>query len=229
MTEPDERGYREGESDSIPAPTPVVEYATPPRLNADARRSLIYGSLLMVPFVTGFLAMRFGQKGARIAEQTGIGRRTSLIGFILGVANLIIWIVIAVSLPFAVVRARQQAQMVQCASQLRSLTIGIYAYANGNSGWTPPSLNIALIGIPVYACPAAGGFSNYVYVAKSIRMNTVRGSDYVTIYEPPTNHARGSNFAFLDGHVEMVPPARAQKIIAELNAGFNPPRAANIK
>jgi prepilin-type processing-associated H-X9-DG protein len=97
-------------------------------------------------------------------------------------------------------------------------------YANNNGGWTPPSINLAATGIPMFTCPAVpSGPSNYVYVAKPIRINSVRASDYVTIYEPLTNHSRGSNFAFLDGHVEMIPPARAQKMISDLNAGINPP------
>jgi prepilin-type processing-associated H-X9-DG protein len=222
MQEQDERGYP---PDPAPTPVQVVEYATPREVNADARRSILFGALLIVPFVTGFLAMRSARRGAKIAEATGIGRRTSLLGFMLGVANFMIWAVIIASLPMAVMRARDAAETVQCLSQLRQLSVGIFMYASSNGGWTPPSLNAAMPGATPFACPALkGGPSNYVYIGKGIRMNLVpRPSDYVTIYEPLTNHARGANFAFLDGHVEMVPPARAQKMINDLNSGLNPP------
>jgi prepilin-type processing-associated H-X9-DG protein len=196
-------------------------------VNADARRSLIYGALLPVPFVTGYLAMRHGMRGAKIAQETGIGRRTSLIGFMLGVANVMLWAVILISLPFAYANARRAQQQTQCLSQLRQMSIGIIMYATANKGWTPPTL--AAAGVLPMTCPAANGTANYVYVGKSIPINSVRASSYVTIYEPVTNHARGTNMAFLDGHAEMVPPASAQKIINELNAGFNPPRAEKIK
>lgn len=238
MDKPDERGYVEtptqvderGYSAQRPQPAQVVEYATAPRLNGEARRSLIYVALIIVPFVTGFLAMRHGRRGAQIAEETGIGRRTSLIGFMLGVANFILWVVILISLPFAVTNARRAQQQTQCMSQLRQMSIGIFMYVQTNGGWIPPTLTVAGTGVPMFTCPAAPtGTSNYVYVAKPIRMNSVsRPSAYVTIYEPLTNHARGASIAFLDGHVEMVPPARAQKIINELNAGFNPPRPEKI-
>lgn len=220
MEEQDERGYP-------PIQTPgaqVVEYATPPALNAEARRSVIYGSLLFVPFVTGFLAMRSGRRGAKLAEYTGVGRRTSLLGFMLGVANFMIWAGIIVSLPFAYMRARDAAETVQCTSQMRQLSVGIMMYATANGGWTPPTLNAALPGSTPLACPALkGGPSNYVYVAKSIRINSVSPSKYVTIYEPITNHSRGTNIAFLDGHVECVSAARAQKMIKDVNSGLNPP------
>jgi prepilin-type processing-associated H-X9-DG protein len=219
MEEHDERG-----SSPDRTPVQVVEYATPRAVNADARRSILFGALLIVPFVTGFLAMRSGRRGAKIAEVTGIGRRTSLLGFMLGVANFIIWAGIITSLPMAVTRARDAAEMVQCASQLRQLSIGIFMYATSNGGWTPPTLNAAMPGVAPFACPALkGGASNYVYVAKSIRMNSVPAANYVTIYEPIGNHSRGANIAFLDGHVEMVPTARAQKMIKDVNSGLNPP------
>ncbi len=221
MEEQDERGYP-----PIPTqPTQVVEYATPPSLNAEARRSIIFGALLFVPFVTGFLAMRCGRRGAKLAEQTGVGRRTSLLGFMLGVANFMIWAGIIVSLPMAYYRARDAAETVQCMSQLRQLSVGIMMYATANGGWAPPTLNAALPGSTPLACPALkGGPSNYVYVAKSIRINSVsKPSDYVTIYEPITNHARGTNIAFLDGHVECVQTTRAQKMIKDVNSGLNPP------
>jgi prepilin-type processing-associated H-X9-DG protein len=236
MDKPDERGYVEAptqadERADPSQPAPVVEYATPPNVNGEARRSLIYGALLPVPFVTGYLAMRHGRRGARIAEETGIGRRTSLIGFMLGVANFILWTVIVIALPPTITNARRQAQTVQCLSQMRQMSVGIFMYANANGGWTPPALNLATTGIPSFTCPAApAGASNYVYVVKPIRINSVpRPSAYVTIYEPPTNHVNLINFAYLDGHCESIPLARAQKIINELNAGFNPPRAERIQ
>jgi prepilin-type processing-associated H-X9-DG protein len=231
MDKPDERGYvevRTQADDRDPnQATPVVEYATPRNANPEARRSLVYGALLAVPFVTGYLAMRHGRRGAQIAEETGAGRRASLIGFMLGVANFILWIAILIVLPPAIINARRHAQAVQCLSQMRQMSVGIFMYANKNGGWTPPALTLATTGIPSFTCPAApAGASNYVYVVKPIRMASVRSpSTYITMYEPPTNHGKVVNFAYLDGHCESLPLARAQKVINELNGGFNPPRA----
>src|SRR4249919_1551547 len=56
------------------APTPVMEYASVPKLNPAARRSLWMGLLLFVPFI-GIFAVREAKWGRKTAEMTGTGRR----------------------------------------------------------------------------------------------------------------------------------------------------------
>ena len=55
-------------------------------------------------------------------------------------------------------------------------------------------------------------------------------SNHVLAYEPPANHAGhgadGMNVLYGDGHVDWVPEPEAARVIAELQAGFNPPRPA---
>jgi prepilin-type processing-associated H-X9-DG protein len=134
-----------------------------------------------------------------------------------------------ISVPFAALRARQAAQVVQCMSQLRQLSVSMMMYASANGGWIPAALP-ALPSGAIPSCPAAPGTPNYIYATPQVRIGAIASpSTYVTMYEPITNHARGVNFAYLDGHVAFISPARAQKMINELKAGYNPPRPANIR
>jgi prepilin-type processing-associated H-X9-DG protein len=54
---------------------------------------------------------------------------------------------------------------------------------------------------------------------------TASDANVVLAYEPPSNHPGiGINVLYGDGHVEFLPAATATKVLAELNAGHNPPR-----
>lgn len=69
---------------------------------------------------------------------------------------------------------------------------------------------------------------SYIYAAKGLSSNSTQ--DMVLAYEPLSNHPNNSLMALYgDGHVDTVPREQAAKMIAELQAGHNPPRADKIK
>jgi prepilin-type processing-associated H-X9-DG protein len=51
----------------------------------------------------------------------------------------------------------------------------------------------------------------------------------VLAYEPLANHGNGGNVLYADGRVAWEDAARLTKLIAELNAGHNPPRPERLE
>jgi prepilin-type processing-associated H-X9-DG protein len=150
-------------------------------------------------------------------------------------------------------RAREQANRVKCASNLRLIGQGVMMYANENRGQFPDTMERILttqdLTNVVFCCPSSsdspapggnaqaqaanlskGGHLSYVYVGKGMNMDTNINprtmGDVVVAYEPMTNHNNdGSNFLFADGHVEFFGKGQAAQIITDVQAGTNPPRA----
>src|SRR5437867_2962210 len=121
---------------------PVLSYASPVPRNRDATLSLILGLLLFVPFVTGALAIRYGRRGQRDAiDLNGRGRELARMGIFLGWINLVLSTLFAITLPFAVMRAREAAMRNQCMSQMRQIGLGVFVYASQNNGYLPQSLD----------------------------------------------------------------------------------------
>jgi prepilin-type processing-associated H-X9-DG protein len=73
-----------------------------------------------------------------------------------------------------------------------------------------------------------GGHCSYVYLGKGLSPATVPATRVIA-YEPLGHHGDATNFLYGDGHVEFVRGPKARKIIAELEAGQNPPRAEKIR
>ena len=145
-------------------------------------------------------------------------------------------------------RAREQAQRVKCASNLRQIGQAAQLFANDHNGNFPDTaeqlLTHADLTSEVFVCPSSndnpapgadskaqannlskGGHLSYVYVGKGLSVLSGPGATgkAVLAYEPPSNHAGGGiNVLFSDGHVEFVPAAQANRIIADLQAGKNP-------
>ena len=141
-------------------------------------------------------------------------------------------------------RAREQANRVKCASNLRYIGQGIQMYANMYKGELPDTIDKLItkqdMSTESFVCPrstdtpatganaqaqaanlTSGGHLSYVYVGKG--MNWQAPSSAVLAYEPLSHHADGVNVLFADGHVSWVPAAQARKIIADVQAGTNPP------
>lgn len=69
---------------------------------------------------------------------------------------------------------------------------------------------------------------SYVYAGAGL--TRASSPDCVLVYEPLSNHNGDRiNVLFLDARVEHWERARAEKLIAELQAGHNPPRAEMLK
>ena len=121
-------------------------------------------------------------------------------------------------------------------------------YANDHQGRYPDTMGDLLeedMTTAVFICPAsndqvaatapttqaaaanllAGGHLSYIYCGKGI-IGTPPANK-VLAYEPLANHQNtGMNVLYGDGHVEFFRVPAATAMIAELNAGHNPPRQA---
>jgi prepilin-type processing-associated H-X9-DG protein len=142
-------------------------------------------------------------------------------------------------------RARETANRVKCASNMRQIGQALLLYANDNHGQYPPRLEDLVLNENIlsstFVCPSSndsaapgstpqamaaslssGGHESYIYVPN---LNSAVSSDTVVLYEPLTDHNNaGMNVLFGDGHVEFDTRQTASGMIAELQAGFNPPR-----
>ena len=143
-------------------------------------------------------------------------------------------------------RGRPAANRVKCGSNLRMIGQAIMLYANENQGRYPDKLGDLMdqgITTTVFICPAsndeaavpgpttqassanvhAGGHLSYIYLGKGL--TGTQPATMVIAYEPLTNHANtGMNVLFGDGHVDFIFLPAATTLIAELNAGQNPPK-----
>jgi prepilin-type processing-associated H-X9-DG protein len=236
-------------TNATPPPAPPASQGPPPldyvptyRIgsNVPAVVGLICGVLLFVPFLTGLAALVLGRQGVRRADELhGTGRRMAQTAIVLGMVNLVLsFTVLAASFP-AMGRARQRAREVQCASNLRQLSIAMFMYTSGNKGFVPPDLDALLPflgptgaaaictcpdaadhGVPPATVGKAASYS-YVYVPPAVqRLSQIRGAaTTVAAFEPMANHGgRSVNVVYWDGHVEMLRGAAAQAKVAQLQA-----------
>jgi prepilin-type processing-associated H-X9-DG protein len=155
-----------------------------------------------------------------------------------GGALLLILLLVVVLLP-PLSRAREQANRVKCASNLRQLGQAMFIYASVNGGAFPDKLDklLSYIGAATFVCPSgdddpapgatpqiqannlyAGGHLSYVYVGAGLSTTTGPGTSSTTVvlYEPLTNHNEGVNVLYADGSVSFLPRAAAQAMIASL-------------
>ena len=194
------------------------------------------------------LAVWFGVLGRRDAgpgPSAERGRATA--GLWMGGVQLCLFLGALVLLP-SLGRAREPAQRVKCASNLRQIGQGIQIYANEHRGALPPSLDVLLTSVDltseVFVCPssdherAAGTTTrdvvsnflanpqhcSYVYVAGGLTGAALTPA-HVLAYEHATNHKRqGMNVLYGDGAVQWLGPKEAERLLSELTAGHNPPR-----
>lgn len=133
---------------------------------------------------------------------------------------------------------QQPAYRAQCGANEKQLVGAIVAYAKQNQGNLPPTLRAVLPPSitsqqsKLLQCPLGPGA--YVYLGAGLNLNAIP-RDTILIYEPPGNHKNpqtgktGMNIAQVDGAVHLIESPRAEKIIAELKAGHNPPRAEKLR
>jgi prepilin-type processing-associated H-X9-DG protein len=133
-------------------------------------------------------------------------------------------------------RARETANRVKCASNMRQIGQAILLYSNDNRGKYPPDLGTLLktqdITIEVFTCPSSyneipgeirtadintqaqwvNENASYTYVGAG--MNNAAGAEEVVLYEKRDNHDEdGMNFLFGDGHVTFEMMESAEQLI----------------
>jgi prepilin-type processing-associated H-X9-DG protein len=139
-------------------------------------------------------------------------------------------------------RARETANRVKCASNMRQIGLGILLYQNDNGGKYPPDLGTLLnaedLTLPVFLCPSSGtqlppgwgqwtadqkanwinANADYIYVGAG--MKSGGGPSQVVMYERDEDHHDGINILFADGHVEFERLSQAHRLIDQIK----PPR-----
>jgi prepilin-type processing-associated H-X9-DG protein len=225
---------------------PMPQYA-PTQSNGMAIASVVFGALgFVVPVIGGLLGLIFGIVGLQRSKRPGgSGFTPAVVGIVLsGMSLLVMPCMISILLP-SLNRARETANRVKCASNLRQIGQAMLLYANENGGAYPPRPEDLLltqeITSSIFVCPSSndtpapgtsanqwasglstGGHDSYVYCGKGL---TYSGpANVVLVYEPPSNHSGdGCNVLFGDGHVEFITRGTAQTMISQLQAGQNPP------
>ena len=124
-----------------------------------------------------------------------------------------------------------------CQRNLRMTVLACLMYAHQNKGRMPDTLDDVLqageVTADVFVCPMQfdnprpGGSVPYVYLGRGMKNDI--GPEVVVLHDVPQDHADGMNFAYGDGHVEWHDAARSRKILAELGAGYNPPRPEKLR
>jgi len=249
-----------GQSQSPPPLQPGVVPAVPyggyaqvaPSIgNGLAVTSLVFGIIgFCLPIIGGLVAIVTGILGlSRTKDPRVGGRGLAIAGLVLGCVSIVVSLIvvplqISILLP-ALNRAREQANRVKCASNMRQLGLALELYANSNGGNFPDKLEDVLQAdhslLPaVFVCPsddktpstgtsqqsiaadiAGGKHSSYIYVGRGL--TTSEPSDTVLLYEPLGDHNNeGMNVLYADGHVAFVRKNLAQPILAQQAAGIRP-------
>jgi prepilin-type processing-associated H-X9-DG protein len=204
----------------------------PPPTSGWAVASLICGILFCIP-LSALAAIVFGIIGI---VETKSGRKK---GFGMALAGLILGllvgpvVLIAILLP-SLNRAREVANRVKCASNMRQIGQAIQLYANQYHGEYPPDLPTLLkaesvISPNVFVCPSSndtnatgpgdldsGGHDSYVYLGKGLT-TSIADPTLPVLYEVDTHHVNGANFLFTDGHVEFMNKNQEAAILSRAN------------
>ncbi len=120
----------------------------------------------------------------------------------------------------SLVKAREKAQRMVCASNLKQTGLAILMYASDHKDQLPPDLQtlISAAKLPdkCLVCPLAGDKGSYAY--RGAGLTTKLPSQMILAHDRSANHkGQGRNVVFLDGHVEWVTESRFQDLIRRDN------------
>lgn len=213
------------------------------------RGAPIDSPLILVALLLPLLVMVLGRAAQRLAVAKGDPRvrRWGAWAVGLGGVELLALITLPFVLPPPLRRASESANGDKCAANLRQIGVSLFAYAQANNGRFPPAFDRLVIdqGIETwtFVCPssndehARGATTrevvnellnrsdrcSYVYAGAGLAEKAVT-QDHVLAYEPLKHHQTGINVLFGDGRTEWLSRPLAERLIAELAAGHNPPR-----
>jgi prepilin-type processing-associated H-X9-DG protein len=226
-------------------------YVGPQQTNGLAIASLVSGCVgFVIPIIPGIIAIILGIIGIRKTRDPAVGGKgLAIAGIAVGGTSMVLSIctaslMMSILIP-SVNRASETANRIKCASNMRQIGQALLLYANDNHGQYPPNLEDLLpagnVTSNVFICPSsndtpasgstpqalaaalsAGGHESYIYIPN---LNSSASADTIVLYEPLSDHSGdGMNVLFGDGHVEFDVKQQAAGMIAEIQAGFNPPR-----
>jgi prepilin-type processing-associated H-X9-DG protein len=233
---------------SIPYQTPEVQ----PKSSGLAIAALVCGIVgLIVPgvglvgLILGIIALAQRKTPADPGKGMAIG------GIVTGGLSLLCVpaLLISILLP-SLNRAREAANRIKCASNMRQIGLGLKLYANefgGREYKYPPDLAHVLVSqditADVFVCPSSNddrmpqgtpvaqyaqllqhgsGCCSYIYVPG---LTDSAPADAVLLYEPIANHdGDGANFLFADGHVDWLTAPMATSFIKQIEQGVKVPR-----
>lgn len=206
------------------------------------------GWLIVLFPILSLLAVWFGVLGRKASgpgPSSTRGRSTAALWF--GGIQCCLAAAVVLILP-QMGRAREPANRVKCASNLRQVGQGIQTYANAHGGAFPPTLDVLItdsdLTSEVFICPSSDHeratgpttqamvanfranpqHCSYVYVGAGLTGATASPA-HVVAYEQSTNHrAKGMNVLYGDGSVNWIDARKAEYLLSELKAGHNPPR-----
>jgi uncharacterized membrane protein len=205
-----------------------------PRTSGMAIASLVLGLLFCVP-LAGVLAIIFGAIALSKTKTPGIGGKgMAIAGMILGCFSLVF--LPAMMIP-SFSRARETANRVKCAQNLRQIEQAIVIYTNTYNGAYPPDLGTLYkdqqLDLHLFVCPDTSTTpppnmsvdqaeqwvnmnSDYVYVGSG--MASPAPANALIIYEKDQDHAPdGNNILYGSGVVAFVPTATVHQLLAQNN------------
>ncbi len=201
--------------------SPVFQGPARGAANGMATAGMVLGILMCVPLCS-LLAIIFSSIGLIRSRRPGVrGQGQAIAGLVLGIVGIPLSCSILIP---AFSRAREQANRVKCAANMKQIGAALLAYENANQNAFPPSLDVLAqaegLSPQTLSCPSApsGESENYVLIAPG----RLYGNP-VMLYEPMSNHHEGINVLYSDGRVEFLPNPAAQQFVDTL-PDINTPR-----
>jgi prepilin-type processing-associated H-X9-DG protein len=225
-----------------PPPTPGSPQPPPPKTSGLAITSLVLGCLgLLTCGITSLVGLILGIVAiVRINKSKGQlrGQGLALAGTIVSAAFLLFVPIYAAMLLPALARAKQKAQSVMCMSNVKQLNLGLIMYADDNKNLFPAgtrwcdALKPYVPNSTTFLCPQGkpGQRCHYAFNAKLVGHETkeVRApAQTVLVFETDDGwnvaggrellparprHSGAHVIGFVDGHTELVRPARLENL-----------------
>jgi prepilin-type processing-associated H-X9-DG protein len=232
------------------SPVPI-DYATPRRGGLRIPNNLANASLVcallavVIPVIPAVVAIILGIKALRKTRDPNVdGKGIAVAALTVGSITFLVGVWFVCFVVAVVNDADETARRIACAANMRHIGAALYQYASENGGKFPPRLEDLLltqkISTAVFVCPdssdtpalgstpkeraaalSSGGHLSYIYIPN---LTTSASPEAVLLYEPLGDHGDETHILFADGHVEGNYKTMAAGIVAELKAGFNPPR-----
>ncbi len=147
--------------------------------------------------------------------------------FAAGVAFVSLILAVIVLPPMSAARAAQV--QLNCASNLRQISIQLQVYAANNNGQFPDSISALvssnLLKAELFHCPAIGSQTtngtrtSYIYLGKGMTTAAASNPQTVIVYEPLENHGatKGMHVLYANGTIAFVVPPLAQQTVQALS------------